>query len=162
MNVSRILKYMFSDWQSGDWELVDRRGGNGTVISAWNRSETQPTPAEIAAQEDAAEAAAIKVELKAYASLKGFLFATTYINPLTGSPISSATDRAGVEHDLVKAESYWYAAYDTATDAVKLQIDAALAERKRMPVVTLAIHADIDSGTITTQSQIENDSRWTD
>ena len=49
------LLIIFPDFNEGDWTLQD--DGNGPYIKAWNRSEPEPTDAEIEAARPAAEAA---------------------------------------------------------------------------------------------------------
>ena len=47
MDLHNILLKEFSDYVIGDWELFDSLDGNGPIISVWNRSEDEPTNAEI-------------------------------------------------------------------------------------------------------------------
>jgi len=47
MNLHEILKKEYTDFVPGDWELSDLLDGNGPFISAWTRTEDQPTTTEI-------------------------------------------------------------------------------------------------------------------
>ena len=157
------LSYIVDHLHPGiDFRLQDDSDGFGPYPT--QNLDQMPTEAELNAAESAAMLSKAQDEKKAYASLVSFQRASDYTDPLTGLPISNASDRSTIEHDLVKAESYWIAAYPTADAVVQSGIDAAKAERERVTLVTLTIHGEIDAVTdinnLPTDGQIKNDSRW--
>ena len=60
------LKILFPDFKTGDWLLQD--DSDGPYVKKWNRTEPQPTPAEIVAAIPAAVRAQKITETKAEAA----------------------------------------------------------------------------------------------
>lgn len=176
MIILPILKYLFPDGVNRvDWVVRNDSYGNGDYIWQWNRPEPQPTEAELAAAEPEAMLAHGKASRKATATLHGLQYANTTADPLTGAPISTATDASTIRQNTWSAEQYWKVAdgmtqaeidaqWPNANAHAHADITTVRALQDTLRGVTLAIHAEIDAITdeanLPTESEIINDIRW--
>ena len=156
-NLPIILEYLFPDLVNPDDYMVEYDKKNDLhKIIAWNNNETQPDDATINAAEPAAMAALRIDQLKLYAEESGLRRGCDILDPLTGEPSGDSSAPIHViRQQTGQARNHLVYLKLDGTEAQKVSASNCQAVEENLSLVVAQTIVAVQSGTITTEAEID-------